>query len=753
MKPDSARPDQGPDILASDQIYLSAEAKKVLREMFKGENRLTIEKAFGRSFSGSQIFLIHRAKAGRDLLPDVVKIAPVGLIQQEWQAYELWVKETLINIARIEEAPTLPAGIKWGGLRYKLMGGSIYSLLNLSDYCLSPETGAAELRRVLEQSLLKELHSQWWLNSRPQRIMLQADYDEMLPINLWLRLAEIVPDDAPVIAPGRFPFPSVKIGDAVRLQGFVITEIDYQPPALTLNLPTAANEVAAFSFRLRINDVSQLENYQVGQVMADMPASVDDTRHDFLMRQAQQAFGGDVDFSQARLILPGGLNLPNPLKVYQTLLQSPGRVKIGPIHGDLNLENILVVDHQQVSLIDFATAREGHILHDLLRLETDTLIKVVVKVLAEANLPATTIHSLYRQLRQANPAMALNLPYPGLEKPSAMLLAIRAMARKCLLNPDDWREYDAGLTLYLVGALKFIKTFRPPAFTGQVLLLGAATAVELMNDELPLLPPHLTSEPGTETARPSKGEEAMPDKKVCPFCGEQIQSTAKKCRFCGEFLSPPMGDPGITGVHRLMNSPINIGGNLVTGDRNISGNRNIIGDRNIEGGVTISGNVGGSVVMGDQIVQATPPKTPIAELIKRAKNLLGQTNYKQAVELCEQVLAEEPEHPEANLLAAIALMHGRGADQLRDNTIERIENHLQTALDEPATEATALAILGIVKYDHYIANGLLAGKPSLKEIKERLQAAGGIEAVEARLLNLVKASSTVRERLGLFSTE
>ncbi len=697
MKPDSARPDQWPDILAADQIYLSAEAKKVLGEMFKGENRLTIEKAFGRSFSGSQIFLIHRSKAGRDLLPDVVKIAPVGLIQQEWRAYERWVKETLINIARIEEAPTLPAGIKWGGLRYKLMGGSIYSLLNLSDYGLSPETGPAELRRVLEQSLLKELHSQWWLNSRPQRIMPQADYDEMLPINLWLRLTEIVPDDAPVIAPGRFPFPSVKIGDAVRLQGFVITEIDYQPPALTLNLPTAANEVAAFSFRLRINDVSQLENYQVGQVMADVPASVDDTRHDFLMRQAQQAFGGDVDFSQARLILPGGLNLPNPLKVYQTLLQSPGRVKIGPIHGDLNLENILVVDHRQVSLIDFATAREGHILHDLLRLETDTLIKVVVKVLAEANLPATTIHSLYRQLRQANPAMALNLPYPGLEKPLAMLLAIRAMARKCLLNPDDWREYDAGLTLYLVGALKFIKTFRPPAFTGQVLLLGAATAVELMNNELPLSPAYQPNAPESKMQQ-NIGGDPMSDK-------EETQHPS-----------------------------IESDGNVVIGNR-------------------IKNTGSGSIVFGNQIIQSESQKIPIPELFKRAKSLLGQTNYKQAIEFCEQVLAEEPEHPAANLLAAIALMYGRGADQLRDNTIARIENHLQAALDEPVTEATALAVLGIVKYDHYIANGLLAGKPSLKEIKERLQAAGGVEAVEARLLNLVKASSTARERLGLFSTE
>jgi hypothetical protein len=58
-----------------------------------------------------------------------------------------------------------------------------------------------------------------------------------------------------------------------------------------------------------------------------------------------------------------------------------------------------------------------------------------------------------------------------------MLVAIRQMASKCLFNPDDWTEYYQGLTLYLLGALKFKNL---DAQAKQVAFWTAAMAVDLL---------------------------------------------------------------------------------------------------------------------------------------------------------------------------------------------------------------------------------------------------------------------------------
>ncbi|MCB0192220.1 MAG: toll/interleukin-1 receptor domain-containing protein [Anaerolineae bacterium] len=183
----------------------------------------------------------------------------------------------------------------------------------------------------------------------------------------------------------------------------------------------------------------------------------------------------------------------------------------------------------------------------------------------------------------------------------------------------------------------------------------------------------------------------------------------------------------------IQGSNMSVDGNVVTGKRNIGGN--------VDTG-------GGSVVFGNQVVQAAPEEPSISELVERADKLLGMKDYANAVKACEQALIQAPENSQANLLAAIALFHGRGADRLRDNVVARIEEHLKPALDEPATEATALAIIGIVKYDHYIANGLFAGKPTIKEINQKLEAIGRDE-IDHKLLRWVKASSAAMERVGL----
>jgi hypothetical protein len=99
-------------------------------------------------------------------------------------------------------------------------------------------------------------------------------------------------------------------------------------------------------------------------------------------------------------------------------------------------------------------------------------------------------------------------------------------------------------------------------------------------------------------------------------------------------------------------------------------------------------------------------------------------------------------------LAAIALMQGHQASRLREHAISQVEEHLKAALIDIETEATALTLLGIVKHDYYIINGMFAGEPSLKEIRETLQKIG-LKSIDHRLLSYVKATSTVLEILNL----
>lgn len=135
------------------------------------------------------------------------------------------------------------------------------------------------------------------------------------------------------------------------------------------------------------------------------------------------------------------------------------------------------------------------------------------------------------------------------------------------------------------------------------------------------------------------------------------------------------------------------------------------------------------------------------KIINVVENLLEINAYAEAYRHCQQTLINYPSHPELNLLAAIALMRGQGADKLHERTIVRVEKHLQIAQEGLTTKFTALAILGIIKYDFYVINGLYEGLPSLDELRLWLQDIN-IQSLDQRL-KLVKASNGALKFLGL----
>lgn len=127
--------------------------------------------------------------------------------------------------------------------------------------------------------------------------------------------------------------------------------------------------------------------------------------------------------------------------------------------------------------------------------------------------------------------------------------------------------------------------------------------------------------------------------------------------------------------------------------------------------------------------------------IEKVKRLLYSCSFKEAYELCNTSLLYFPDHPTLNLLSVIAILKGKGADRLQESILPKVERHLQIACNFPALRSTGLAILGIIKYDYYIVNGLDEGTPTLDEIKHQLRKAD-LAHIDMSLINLIKASDS-----------
>jgi hypothetical protein len=380
---------EGPRIRIAANIHLTPEIEAVLRSMFDDCGQVAVEAEYGRGFSGSRAFKVRLVDTdGRARLPAVIKVALDGLIRSEWQAYEKWVKNTLPNIARLEALPTFPAGNSWGGLRYALVGGGTFEVQSL--YAYYQKADIDDICWILEQRLFRIMSRRWWFDNRADHaFQMQSDYDPILPVNLIVRCTP-VPNGGEthnIEANSQPPMCPVAIGDCVRLKGFVVAEVDPVRAQLTLNVPPMPDGATSISYRVRLIEVPDLAVYQAGDVLDEIGGDVVTTRHDLLVGRASRSLWQTVDFSNERLALSGQKSLPNPLLTYRALLQDILTVNISTIHGDLNLENILIDPAtREVSLIDFATVREGHALHDLLRLETGVLITLVPQALQEAGL-------------------------------------------------------------------------------------------------------------------------------------------------------------------------------------------------------------------------------------------------------------------------------------------------------------------------------------------------------------------------------
>ena len=481
-----------PAIQKGSGIELTAEIEHLLRLMFRDASRIALEREFNQGLGSGRVFRVRPVDAtGRAQLPTVVKIAPVNLIRQEWQAYQEWVDKSLPGAAHLEAAPTLPPGSLWDGLRYSLIGQGAFEVQSLYRYY--HQASIKDLWWIITERLSQLMGAHWWAERQLNRVFqMQPDYDHILPVNLLLKPTAFKADADiyQLTTEQQLPPAQLTAGDRIQLNGFVVTELAPNRQQATLNLGPVPSATPPKAYRLRLTDCHNIEQFRLGQVVNGLTGTVVATRQDLLVTELRQALGPAIDLSADQVSLaqpnaPAGMSqivLPNPLQSYQTLLTEFLTVNIATIHGDLNLENILIdPDTRHISFIDFATVRQGHVLHDLLRLETEVVTKLLAVTLAEEQLPATTIYTLYHQLHHTSFYNQTVPPFdnvpPVLRKSVGLLAAIRKMAWSGLFKADDWTEYYRGLIIYLLGALKFKNLDKLPGapHPKQVAFWGAAT--------------------------------------------------------------------------------------------------------------------------------------------------------------------------------------------------------------------------------------------------------------------------------------
>ncbi len=155
------------------------------------------------------------------------------------------------------------------------------------------------------------------------------------------------------------------------------------------------------------------------------------------------------------------LGLPDPLPCIPALLSETTHASQSIIHGDLNLENILVGPGGMLWLIDFAQTREGHTLFDFAHLEAEIIGHIIAP---QIDNPADYLAILRGTGLSQHQELA------------SLLEALHEIASRCLFNPSQRREYRIALTLTCLGALKF-NNLSP--YAKQLLYL---TAAELMQN-------------------------------------------------------------------------------------------------------------------------------------------------------------------------------------------------------------------------------------------------------------------------------
>jgi len=383
-------------------ILLGDEEGRLLQALFNRYSRLVLLNEFLSGYSGARTFLaLPLHPDGRSDAHTIVKIGPEGAIRREFENYESYVKDSLPPItARIQHAPVQLRQGQKAALQYTFIAEPGRQPVSLRQALLqNPDPG-------LLFKLFETFGPNWWMQRQPYVFRAAQEYDRLLPPQYELEPLHFRVKPTQVIdersSPGRL---SLHTDQVVLVRSFALSELREDGHSLTLRgLPTPGEPA------LRLRWLSE-------RPPANTPARVTAGRAALLARLIE---GFDL------------CGLPDPLARLPELLGQTVMGTRSVIHGDLNLENVLVGPGNFIWLIDFAQTRPGHPLYDFARLKAELIAQVLA-------------------VRVDSPAQFLDL----LRRGDPLLAAVDEIAAHCLFNPSQPGEAVLANILACLGELKF----------------------------------------------------------------------------------------------------------------------------------------------------------------------------------------------------------------------------------------------------------------------------------------------------------
>lgn len=502
---------------------LSSAHSALMARAFAGQELVYVRRIFVSGYSGAIVLLV---SAGTHQPPSVVKIAHPTELYREYHAYQEYVSRiSPQDIAHVRGEPLVAEDGQLGLIQYTFVGGNETSpAVSIYDYYLGH--GASATSDVLNR-IFRVFGRHWWANNRPHIYALGEQYDRLLTSHLQIvRVAFPMPGGVALEAgnASTVSLRSLQVGQFVQLLGFEVVKVQAGGTKLTVSAAPPSNEAAAH-LRIKIDSTEPLA-FKPGDRIPQVDGVVIATRYTVLNGIARTLLpthqpeeklftGPQAEDVQKR----HDIQLLNPLYAFDTLLDRVMETRFSVIHGDLNLQNVLVdSDTGFAWLIDFSETRQGPTVFDLQRLEVQVITKLLPLALAAAGLGIETVIDLMAALHRDPPQH--NAPHAPLAEPYTLLVTIRRLARQYLVDDLDWDEYYLGLTIALVGSLKYDEL---DDIARGLALLAAATTRGLLGKPLKVQRDASPSKSSESSVADSAPEPPAPPPEPEDFVGREAE--------------------------------------------------------------------------------------------------------------------------------------------------------------------------------------------------------------------------------------
>jgi hypothetical protein len=439
------------DFAAAFDGELSNEHLFILRRMFHGYSSIRIETRLQGGYTAANLLVVTPIKLGNmEAASVVVKIGPTDAILDEAQRYNKYVKDTLPPLtARLEDRPVAPDSSDLAGLKYTFLTDSDGNPKDMR--AIINHWSGEKLGTWLHERLYGNFGEKWWNQTRPYRFEAWREYDWMLPpiLTLQIRREEEPPSGAVTL---RFPIRRSKItgldlGEIVSVENFIVYKVEPEIGAIRLALAQGENTARAYQIEVRGIDFER-DTYFRGEVVERLVGSVWKTRDDQLLAFLQK-LSPDFEIT-GEFIQLNGVKMPNPIKVFSSLLDAMVVGSLSTIHGDLHLGNILIGPSESALLIDFARTRDGHAIFDWANLELSILSELVVPKVADSWDGARALIGYLGMVD--NPELETDVP-PLIADGLKAIASLRQIVAKNLAAPNQWYEYSVALAFTALRAM------------------------------------------------------------------------------------------------------------------------------------------------------------------------------------------------------------------------------------------------------------------------------------------------------------